>query len=41
MFLPSKGSPNQDKKATHRWVNILASEATDKGFMSGIYKHHL
>ena len=41
-FLHSKGNPKQHKKTTHRMgESEFASESTDKGFISKIYKHLL
>ena len=40
-FLHSKGNPKQSEKTTHRMGENLASESTDKGFISKIYKHLL
>ena len=40
-FLHSKGNPKQHKKTTTEWEKIFASESTDKGLISTIYKHFL
>ena len=39
-FLNSKGNPKQHKKPTE-WEKIFASESTDKGLISKIYKQLL
>ena len=40
-FLHSKGNPKQRKRQPTEWEKIIASELTDKGFISKIYKHLL
>ncbi|OIC45551.1 hypothetical protein A7L03_18775 [Acinetobacter baumannii] len=41
-FLHSKGNPKQNqKRQPTEWEKIFASESTDKGFISKIYKHFL
>ena len=40
-FLHSKGNPKQPTRQPTEWEKIFASESTDKGFISKIYKQLL
>ena len=40
-FLHSKGNPKQPKRQPTEWEKIFASESSEKGLISKIYKHLL
>ena len=40
-FCTAKETLNNTKRQPTEWENIFASESTDKGFISKIYKHLL
>ena len=40
-FCTAKGNINKTKRQPSEWEKIFANEATDKGLISKIYKHHM